>query len=524
MTDLAKRIAALSPEKRQLLLQHLQQNKKENFAQNDITPQNRDTNTFPLSFAQQRLWFIDQLEPGNIALNLSLSIGLTGSLNVKALEASFQEIVNRHEVLRTTFTTLQGQPVQVISPNLSLELPIIDLQKVLADERESKMLQLATAEAHQPFDLSKDTLLRVTLLQLAKSEYALLLTMHHIISDGWSVGVLVREVATLYEAYSHDKRTDKSAIARSLLPELPIQYVDFAIWQRKWLQGEKLETQLAYWKQQLGGELPVLQLPTDFPRPAIQTFRGDREFFVLPKDVLQKLKVLYQSKGITLFMVLLAAFQILLHWYTGQEDIVIGTDIANRNQDETKGLIGFFVNQLALRTNLSGNPSFRELLEQVYEITIEAYVHQDLPFDKLVEFLNPRRNLDRTPLFQVKIVLENTQIPSINFADITVTPIKVDKKAVQFDLLIELTEIEDGLHGIWLYNTDIFKKITISRMSENFQAIVDKIVTQPEIRLNQLKVIISELEQQRHLVQKQTYNSKIQQGMKNIKRKVNDKL
>jgi hypothetical protein len=512
MTDLAKRIAALSPEKRQLLLQHLQQNKKDNFAQNDITPQNRDTNTFPLSFAQQRLWFIDQLEPGNIALNLSLSIGLKGSLNVKALEASFQELVNRHEVLRTTFTTLQGQPVQVISPNLSLELAVVDLQALPANERESKMLQLATAEAHQPFDLTKDTLLRVTLLQLAKSEYALLLTMHHIISDGWSVGVLVREIAALYEAYSSGKL--------SALPQLPIQYVDFAVWQRKWLQGGKLETQLAYWQQQLGGELPVLQLPTDFPRPAIQTFRGKRQQLVLPKSLSEQLKTWNQQEGITLFMVLLAALQTLLYWYTGQEDIVIGTDIANRNQAETKDLIGFFINQLVLRINLSGNSSFEDLLRQVREVALGAYTHQDLPFDKLVNTLNPLRNMAHAPLFQVKLVLENTQIPSLQLKGVNATPLRIEKKTTQLDLLWEVVETEQGIVVVLEYNTDLFLDQTATRMLKNFEILLNQIVVKPRAKLAELIEILALTDKKQQIREIQQHKEEFKHKLKQAQRRV----
>ncbi|MBW4630835.1 MAG: amino acid adenylation domain-containing protein [Iphinoe sp. HA4291-MV1] len=470
----------------------------------------------PLSFAQQRLWFINQLQPGNSAYNISSAMRLFGWLNMAVLEQSFNEVVRRHEVLRTTFTTRDGQPIQVIVPTFTFRLPVVDLQELPIDLREAEVLRLAHEQAQQPFDLTNGPLLRVTLLQQTQTEHALLLTMHHIISDGWSIGVLIREITVLYETFSHEKP--------SPLAELPIQYADFAVWQRQWLQSEKLETQLAYWKQQLGGRLPVLELPTDRPRPTIQTFSGARESLVLPKTITEKLKALNQRQGITLFMILLAAFGTLLFWYTEQEDIIVGTDIANRNQAETKGLIGFFVNQLVLRTDLSGNPTFLELLERVRKMTLEAYTHQDLPFDKLVDALNPKRELNRSPLFQVKIVLNNTQIPSLELPGLTISPLKVENKTVQFDLLLELNETEQGLFGVWKYNTDLFDTVSIVRMSKNFKALLGKIATQPEAKLNELKTILSEADKQQNLAQEQTYDSAIQQKLMNVKRRTKSRL
>ena len=394
----------------------------------------------PLSFAQQRLWFINQLQPGKGDYNISSAMHLFGWLNVMALEQSFNEVIRRHEILRTTFTARDGQPIQVIAPTLNFKLPLVNLRELPKDKKEAEVLRLAYEEAQQPFDLANGPLLQVTLLRQTETEHVLLLTMHHIISDGWSIGVLIHEITDLYEVFSSAKPSTETlrvgaACLQDLqhamltpLPELSIQYADFAVWQRQWLQGEQLETQLAYWKQQLGSKLPVLELPTDRPRPAIQTFSGARESLMLPKTLSEKLKALNQRQGITLFMILVAAFQTLLFWYTGQEDIVVGTDIANRNQAETKELIGFFVNQLVLRTDLSGNPTFLELLDRVREMTLEAYAHQDLPFDKLVDVLNPKRELNRSPLFQVKIVLNNTQTPSLELPDLTISPLKSRKQ------------------------------------------------------------------------------------------------
>ncbi|MEH2065247.1 MAG: condensation domain-containing protein [Nostoc sp.] len=525
MNELSQRIARLSPEKLQLLTQHIQKKKEIVFSGSKICSQSRDSNLFPLSFAQQRLWFIDQLQPGSSAYNISQPMHIVGALNVAALEQSFDEVVRRHEVLRTTFTVVDGQPLQVIAPNLSFKLPILDLQKLSQKHRDAEVLRLASEEAQQPFNLSKEPLLRVTLLQLAAAEYALLLTMHHIVADGWAIGVLIQEIATLYKAFSVGKL--------SPLSELSIQYADFAVWQRQWLQGERLETQLAYWQRKLGGKLPVLELPSvserpgaslrDAPQTPSQTFSGGREALVLPKTLSEKLKTLNQRQGITLFMILLAAFQTLLHWYTNQEDIVVGTDIANRNQAETKELIGFFVNQLVLRTDLSGNPTFLELLERVREMTLEAYAHQDLPFDKLVDVLNPKRELNRTPLFQVKIVLENTQTPSLELPGLTITSFKVENKTVQFDLLLELNETDQGLFGVWEYNTDLFDRGRIVRLSNNFATLLNKIATHPETKLSDLKIILNEVEKNQHLAREEVYQNTIEQKLINVKRRANNR-
>lgn len=516
MSELSQRIAGLSPEKLKLFAQRLQNKKESVFLLGQIVAQTRESNLFSLSFAQQRLWFIDQLQPENIAYNISQPMRIVGSLNVAALEQSFHEVMRRHEVLRTTLTVVDGQPLQVIAPSFSFKLPVVDLQKLSQNHREAEVLRLASEEAQQPFDLTKGPLLRVTLLQLAGAEYALLLTMHHIVADGWAIGVLIQEIATLYKAFSVGKV--------SPLSELSIQYVDFAVWQRKWLQGERLETQLAYWQRQLGGKLPVLELANiSQVRGTIQTFSGGREALVLPKTLSEKLKTLNQRQGITLFMILLAAFQTLLHWYTNQEDIIVGTDIANRNQAETQELIGFFVNQLVLRTDLSGNPTFLELLERVREMTLEAYAHQDLPFDKLVDALNPKRELNRTPLFQVKIVLENTQTPSLELPGLIISPLKVENKTVQFDLLLELNETEKGLFGVWEYNTDLFDQDSIVRLSNNFATLLNKIATHPEIKLSELKTILNQADKKQYIAIEEAFQNTIQQKLINVKRRVNGK-
>ncbi|BAY34386.1 condensation domain-containing protein [Nostoc carneum NIES-2107] len=516
MNEFFERIAALSPEKCKLLLQKLNNKKETNFSHTQIKPQNRESNRFPLSFAQQRLWYLDQLEPGNPAFNICQSMRLTGLLNVAALEQSFQEVVNRHEILRTTFTVIDGQPLQVINPTVLFKLKLLNLQELSPSKKQTEVLRLANEEAKFTFNLTKDFLLRVTLVQLEETEYALFVTMHHIIADGWSIGVLIREITTLYQAFSDGYS--------SPLTKLEIQYADFAIWQRSWLEGKELDLQLKYWQQQLDNSITELNLPFDHPRPAIQTYRGEQQFFVLEKTVLDRLKILNIKEGITLFMTILAAFNILLHCYTNREDIVIGTDIANRNQIETKELIGFFVNQLVLRTDLSGNPRFREILQRVKEITLEAYAHQDIPFHKLVEVLNPKRNLSRTPLFNVKLVLENTQSPTLEFSGLVINSIPTNKKTSQFDLLLELSETEQGLCGLWVYSTDLFETATIARMSANFQVLLTKISAHPETHLSELKDILSEVDKQKIQAQTENYESCIKDSLKAIKRRNNDKL
>jgi len=435
----------------------------------------------PLSFAQERLWFLDQLEPGNTAYGIPIAYRLQGSLDVAALEWSLNEIVRRHEVLRATFAVVDGRPAQVIAPEMRLTLPVEDLRGLPEAEQEAEVERWATEEAHHPFDLAQGPLLRATLLRLNEEEHVLLLTMHHIVSDGWSMGVFNRELAVLYEAFS--------AGEPSPLPELPIQYADFAVWQRGWLQGEVLEEQLAYWRQHLGDDLPVLELPTDRPRPAAQSFRGAHQTFVLSNALTESLKALSRQEGVTLFTTLLAAFKTLLYRYTGQEDVVVGSPIANRNRSEIEGLIGFFVNTLVLRTDLSGNPTFRELLGRVREVTLGAHDHQDLPFEKLAEALQPERDLSHNPLFQVMFAFQNAPAEVLALPGLTVTPLEVESKAAQFDLTLSMEDMGRGLKGAVEYNTDLFDGATIERMIGHFETLLGGIVVNPEQRLSELPLL-----------------------------------
>ncbi|MCC5669654.1 amino acid adenylation domain-containing protein [Nostoc sp. CHAB 5784] len=454
-----------------------------------LVPISRSEN-LPLSFAQQRLWFLDQLIPNNPFYNIPVALHLTGSLNKAALEQTFNEIVRRHEALRTTFVIQSGQPVQVINPTLTIPLPIIDLRQLPQAEREIQARQFTNQEAQRFFNLSTDSLLQVKLLWLDETQYILLLNMHHIVSDGWSIGVLIQEIAALYTAFTSNQP--------SPLLKLTIQYADFAYWQRQWLQGEVLEQQLDYWQKQLDN-ISILNLPTDRPRLAVQTYQGARQPLQLSKSLSEALLALGQQEGVTLFITLLTAFKVLLYRYTQQEDIAIGSPIANRNRSEIEGLIGFFVNSLVLRTCLSGNPTSRELLSRVKEVALGAYAHQDLPFEKLVEELHPERNLNQNPLFQVVFALQNAPMSALELTGLTLSPLPFDTETTRFDLEFHLWESNtqnglwvdssEGISGFVIYSTDLFDDATITRMLGHFQTLLEGIVANPEQRISQLPLL-----------------------------------
>lgn len=503
-----ERLKNISPEKRLLLLKALREEAAITEESNTI-PRRSQLNPSPLSFAQQRLWFLDQLSPGNPAYNLPAAVSLKGQLNIAALEQTFQEIIQRHEVLRTNFALVDGEAVQVISNTATFTLPIINLQ-ALAETQQAEVQRLAVKEAQTPFNLTKGLLLRGKLLQLSASEYVLLFTMHHIISDAWSMGVLMREVAALYPAFC--------AAKPSPLPELPIQYADFSIWQRQYLQGEELNKQLTYWKQQLGGALPVLELPTDI-RPTVPTFKGAQHLFVLPLSLTEAIKNLCQQEEVTLFMALLAGFQTLLYCYTKQEDIRLGSPIANRSRVELEGLIGFFVNTLVLRTNLSGNPSFREVLVRSRQVCLQAYAHQDVPFEKLVEELQPERKIGQNPLYQAWFVLQNTPNPPLQLPGLTMSLLDIETTTTRHDLLLDIWKSTEGLHCTFEYKTDLFNRATISRIAQSFQTLLHQVVIQPNSNLSELATIIAETDKQQQLSQEQEMQTANIQKLKSIKRK-----
>ncbi|MEG4971171.1 amino acid adenylation domain-containing protein [Microcoleus sp. K4-B3] len=487
MSDLIERMAALSPQKRELLLQRLNQ-KKESVSLDKILPQSRESNTFPLSFAQQRLWFFEQLTPGNFTYHIVAGVRLTGTLDARSLDRSLNELVKRHEVLRTAFQTINGQPVQAIASNLELKILERDLRSLPETERDREVERLIAAEAKLAFDLSQAPLLRAKLLQLSDSNWVLLLSTHHIISDAWSMGIFIQELATFYQAFCTGKP--------SPLPELSVQYADFASWQRQWLQGEVLETQLAYWKKQLGGNLSVLNLPTDRPRPAVQTFRGAVHKFTIPKAIAEEMTQLSQREKATLFMTLLAAFKTLLYRYTGQEDILVGSPIANRNRREIEEVIGLFANTLVFRTNLSSNPTFKELLGRVREVALGAYNHQDLPFEKLVEILQPERDLSHNPLFQVLFSLRNVRTPQIKLPGVTLSSLEIERKTARFDLALDLEEGLEGINGTLEYSQDLFDASTARRIAGHFLTLLESVAAHPEQRISNLPILTKPEQQQ----------------------------
>jgi len=435
----------------------------------------------PLSYAQQRLWFIDQLEPATSAYNVPAAVRVPGPVDARVLERAFQEVVRRHETLRTHFVLIQGEPQQVIEETFNFQLAFLDLSAASVTDREEQAKLLAREEARKPFDLSRGPLIRVKLLRLAGEDHVLLVTMHHIVCDGWSMGVLMGEVSALYSSFSAGRL--------SPLHELPIQYVDYSVWQRQWLHGEMMDQQLDYWRKQLA-DVEILDLPTDRPRPPVQTQNGDRMTVALPLGLTDKIRKLAKAKSATLYMTLLAAFQVLLHRYSRQENFAVGAPIAGRRRAETEGLIGFFVNTLVLRSRLTGQMSFSELLESVKEATLEAYTHQDVPFEKLVEELRPKRDLGQSPLFQAVFVLQNIPPSELQIGMSKLLPFSgVEASIAKFDLTLELWDTGAEVRGAIEYNTDLFDSQRISRMADHYQAILNAMVSRPEQSISEFSIL-----------------------------------
>jgi amino acid adenylation domain-containing protein len=459
-----------------------------------ITPVSREA-ALPLSFAQQRLWVVDQLEPNNPLYNVPRTLRLRGNLNIEAFGKSLDEIVRRHESLRTTFAVHNGEPVQVIADPMTVAFPLRDLTDLPETERVAAARQIARQEALQPFDLAKGPLVRAQLLRLAPDDHVFLLTAHHIVSDAWSAGIFLQELGAIYEAFSQGKP--------SPLPKLTLQYADYAAWQRQWLRGETLGNQLAYWREHLRGAPPVLELPFDRPRSGASSFDGSLERIEIPAEVGGALKTLSRQEDVTLFMTLLAGFQALLSRYSGQQQVVIGTDVANRTSTEAESLIGFLVNLLALRTDLSGDPTFRELLGRVRKVALDAYAHQDMPFDKLVEELQPERAVSYHPLVQALFVMQN--IPSVRraLAGLELSAFEMRLTFSKFDLAVFMTERDDLLIGAWVYRTCLFERETIRRFARHYEALLRSAVAQPDTRLSALEMLSEEERQQRGTEQRE---------------------
>jgi amino acid adenylation domain-containing protein len=432
---------------------------------------------YPSSFSQQRLWFLAQFAPGSPFYNVEAEVPIHAALSTPLIESAINEICRRHEVLRTTFREVDGLVLQRVAPEQLLRIRELDLRSLPADERAARKDAIVTDEARRPFDLAAGPLLRVAMIRMDEEHYVFLLTMHHIIADGWSMGVFSRELSEIMTAASSG-RTPR-------LPELPIQYGDFAAWQRKYLTGEVLDAQLAYWREQLG-DAPMLQLPVDFVRPAVQTFRGAYAHFSFDPALTESLRALTRTEGVTLFMLLLAAFKTLLHRYSGQNDLVVGTYVANRNRAEIEPLIGFFLNTLVLRTQIEDDPPFRTFLHRVRDVCLGAYAHQDLPFEKIVESLNPGRDLSRNPLFQVTFQVQNA--PTQNRQG-SAASVEFKRGTAIFDLCFMVYETPRELMGHFEYSTDLFDAQTISILAEHFVQLLRSIVANPSTPLSRLDML-----------------------------------
>ncbi len=488
-TDIAKRIAELPLEKRALLFQQLQKQREKEKEQAEETLRipklPRESETYPLSFAQQRLWFLNQFEPESPEYNIPQAFRIEGDLDREVMQHALREVVRRHETLRTTFRSIEGEPAQVIAQVVDMEVPFVDTRERVktAEDAWPEALRMAAADAKEPFDLTLGPLMRAKLFRTADREYLLYYNVHHIAYDGWSMGIFARELTAVYDAFV--------AGQPSPLPELPIQYLDFGIWQRQWLSGEVLEQQLSYWRRQLGS-VPPLELPTDRPRPAVRTHNGVAVPMAFEEPLQQSLKTFAQREGSTLFIVLTAAYKALLHHWTTQEDISIGTLIANRRLPEIEGLIGFFANSLVLRTDLSGDPTFRELLRRERDVSLDAYAHQDVPFEKLVEELNPSRDMARTPLFQVMLILLNAPGEALDLPGLKLRPVAIDSRTSKTELTFYLTDTPKGIEAFVEYNTDLFDRATITRLIGHYTRLLETVTATPDVRLSELPLLSGE--------------------------------
>ncbi len=487
MSDLEKRIAALSPEKRELLLRQLAQKKqKKPKAFPEIPCCSRDQKVFPLSFSQQRLWFLEKLEPGLSTYHIPGALRIEGELKYDDLKRSLEYLGERHESLRLHFPPSEEEPSQAIQETIAIDLEYIDLSHLSFENKElirSGQIQVSAfvEKIKEPFDLENGPLFRTTLFSLGQDEYLFLLVIHHIISDAWSMGVMVKEIAEIYTAF---QRKQNPALA-----PLRVHYVDFAFWQKQWLNEERQEKLLDYWRHQLQDPPPPLSLPYDFFRPKRQTFQGNQQSFQIPSSLLAKLKKIAQEEEATLFMILVSTFQLLLSRYSGQEDVLIGTPSANRPRKELEALIGFFVNTLVLRSQCSGNMTWLEFLAQVKETTLAAYSHQDIPFEKLVEETQPTRDLSRSPLFQVLFAWQNVPSQILSLPSLKWSSLPLEKETAKFDLSVYLSEKDNQVQGIWEYNTDLFRPATIIQMSEHYHALLESITKNPHQKLVEINMI-----------------------------------
>jgi hypothetical protein len=486
--DRSERLRNLSPAKRMLLLKALQNEAVRAEAAKTISK--RPAQEPPLlSFAQRRLFFVDQLYPHSPAYNMPAAVRLRGPLQVMLLERSFNEEIRRHEVLRTTFALVNGEPVQVVSPAAPVSLLLTDLSEIAENEREETARALAKQEGRRPFDLARGPLVRLSLLRLSDEDHIAVLTMHHIVSDAWSIDIFLRELSVLYESYVTARPAP--------LPELSLQYADYAHWQRQRFEETVLDQQLDYWKKQLTGAMAIPELPADLPRPAVQTYHGAQHILSFDKELFEQLQALSRSTNVTLFMLLLAVFKVLLYCFTGHPDVVVGSPVDNRQRVELEGLIGFFLNTLVLRTDFAGDPEFDELLARVRDVVLGAHAHQELPFEMLVKSLQPERDIGRTLLFQVWFLYQIAPPVTASLSSIEMTGFQVDYEISHYDLRLNLIETQEGISGAFEYNTDLFLPATIRRFARQFDNLARLIVKHPEMRLNELAAALSADERQR---------------------------
>lgn len=482
MKNLSERISALSPAQRALFEARLNQQSldaRQALAQTQAIPRRRQLNNCPLSYDQERLWSLNQSAEGNPAYVIYTASRLEGQLDLAVLERAVNEIVRRHEILRATFDVIDGNPVMAIAPQLQLSLAVEDLALLPASERLQEAMRRVNRASGKPFDLARGPLVRVGLLRLDERDHVLYINLHHTITDRWSAALVEEELAVIYDAFSKGEP--------SPLAEMPIQFPDFAAWQRQWLQGETLDAQAAYWRQQLAGAPLVLHLPTDHPRPPVQQFRGAREHILIPNSLLAALKSLSQREGATMFMTMLAAYNLLLYRCAQQNDILVGLTVSNRERPETVGMLGYLLNMVVLRTRLDDGLSFRQLLRQVRGIVIGAFAHQDMPLGLLIKQLTPPPDPSRSPIFQVSyIYLDFPELGAMNQVGLRTTALNPDNGSSRFDLTLALTEKSAGLYTLFEYNTDLFEAATIRRMLERLFAILEAVASDADRRLADL--------------------------------------
>src|SRR5215510_11946413 len=483
MSDLQNQIAGLSPAELALLQARLRNLRASGTRETSI-PSAANRETAPLSSTQQRIWFLEQLNPGLATYNRLVVYRLKGSLNLKALDDSLSEIIRRHEILRTAFSTVSGRPLQVVLPAKPFVSRFCDLSTAAPESKENLSRQLASEEGREPFDLTAGLLLRAKVLRLSEVDHLLVLTFHHIAIDGWSIGIFLEELRRCYEAFSTGR-------VPTLAP-LPLQYADYAVWQRERLEGRLLGQQLQYWREQLAGAPQELSLATDHVRPAVQSYRGATAQMELEPELVRGLKEWSREQGVTLFMSLLAVFEMLLWRYSGERELVVGTPIANRSRVELEGLIGCFANTLVLRSRLAEGESYRELVKRVREVCLGAYAHQEVPFERLVEELQPERKLSHTPLCQVVFSLEYGLRKELTVGETKWSPVIIETQTSKFDLFLQFHEEQDRLQGRLVYNTDLFESETIHYVLGHFENLLRSALARPDTQMSELEMFLDE--------------------------------